>query len=70
MRLLTYVVATSSADSSTNTTPPEFANPTGPSLAAVPYMWKSDRMLAVPASLAWPMNVVRPSICSVDFKSE
>src|SRR5215211_7086938 len=28
MRLLTYVVATFSADSSTNTTPPEFANPT------------------------------------------
>jgi hypothetical protein len=28
MRLLTYVVATSSADSFTNTTPPEFANPT------------------------------------------
>src|SRR6266545_7173734 len=28
MKLLTYVVATSSADSSTNTTPPEFANPT------------------------------------------
>src|SRR5215207_9739293 len=29
MKLLTYVVATFSADSSTNTTPPEFANPTG-----------------------------------------
>jgi hypothetical protein len=29
MRQLAYVVATSSADSSTNTTPPEFANPTG-----------------------------------------
>src|SRR6266496_4561770 len=28
-RLLTHVVATSSADSSTNMTPPEFANPTG-----------------------------------------
>jgi hypothetical protein len=28
MRLLTYVVATSSADSSTDTTPPELANPT------------------------------------------
>jgi hypothetical protein len=29
MQLLTHVAATSSADSSTNTTPPEFANPTG-----------------------------------------
>jgi hypothetical protein len=28
MRLLTYLVATSSADSSTDTTPPELANPT------------------------------------------
>jgi hypothetical protein len=28
MRLLTYIVATSSVDSSTNTRPPEFANPT------------------------------------------
>ena len=28
MRLLAYNVATSSEDSSTNTTPPEFANPT------------------------------------------
>src|SRR6266508_1618284 len=29
MRLLSYAVATSSADSSMNTRPPEFANPTG-----------------------------------------
>ena len=44
-RSLNYVVATSSADSSTNTTPPEFANPTG--------LWELRWMLLSFAYLAF-----------------
>src|SRR5439155_24123101 len=50
MRLLPYVAATSSADSSTSTTPPEFANPTPVVRVGVEggLNWRVERELDIP----------------------